>query len=125
HAGDPALEELARSVDERMAVAARAEQERLHMLAARWFAQRIGEAHTGRIIAIKPFGLVLHLEGTGVSGILATDALPGAPLTPEPDGGALVGGSAKAPVRYTLGERLAVEVSGVNELLGRIDLVPR
>jgi ribonuclease R len=125
HAGEPALEELARSVDERMAAAARAEQERLHMLAARWFSQRIGEAHTGRVIAIKPFGLVLHLEGTGVSGIVQTDALPGAPLTPEPDGGALVGGTTEAPVRYTLGERLEVEVSGVNELLGRIDLVPR
>jgi len=109
-----ALNELARR-------ARKAETERLRMTAARWFGGRIGERFTGNVVAVKPFGLIVQLAGTGVSGSVQADNLPGENLTLDSSRLSLVGTDG---TRYTVGESLEVEVASANEELGRIDLLP-
>ncbi|MEM9695378.1 MAG: ribonuclease R family protein, partial [Myxococcota bacterium] len=115
---DQQVEALAQDLNERAFRASRAERERLRMLAARWFAKRGGEQHVGHVVAIRPFGLVVHLEGVGVTGTIELDAL--GPGQAEIGRYAISVGSQ----RYHLGASLTVEVTGTDERLGRIDLKP-
>jgi len=113
-----ANEALALHLNEQHRAASRAERERTWMLTARLFATRIGERARGNIVSIKPFGLVVQLEGSGVTGTIATEALPGGPFTIERAKTELAG----ATRRYAIGEPLEVVVAGANEALGRIEL---
>jgi ribonuclease R len=103
HAGDPGLEALAVDLNERARRAAKAESERVRMLAARLFATRVGETFRGNVIAVKPFGLVVQLVGMAVTGTVAEYE--------------------KGHRNYSLVDSLDVRIASTNEDLGRIDLV--
>ncbi len=117
-AGDPAVEALSQHVNRAAYTATKAEAERHRMVVARWFASRIGERATGNVVSVKPFGLVVQLKGTGATGTVAMDALPGGPYRVEGGGYAAVGEQR----RYVVGEPLEVVIAGTNEELGRVDL---
>ncbi len=119
-AGDPSLEALAQEVNRAAYVATKAEAERLRMVVARWFSGKVGERVSGNIVAVKPFGLVVQMKGTGATGTVAMDALPGGPYRVEPGGHA----AASEGRRYVVGEPIEVTIAGANEELGRVDLAP-
>ena len=99
-AGDPALEETAAKLTELTLRASKAETERHRMLVARYFAARVGEEVRGNIVAIKPFGLVLQMIGTGATGVI-----------PLEEGHA-----------YRIGDPVEAKVVGADEELGRVEL---
>jgi ribonuclease R len=114
----PSWHALAEHLQRTSVAADKAERDRLHALAARLFAGRLGETFVGRVVAVKPFGLIVQLDGTGVTAILATETLPRGPYRLEPAAQALVG----PDVRYTIGQRLEVVVTAANEEMARIDV---
>lgn len=120
-AGDESLEALATRLNELAYRATKAENERVRMLAARLFATKVGEAFRGNVIAVKPFGLVVQLVGTAVTGTIATELLPGGPFRRDGVRQALVGPEHS----YAIGDPIDVVITGTNEDLGRIDLAPR
>lgn len=115
---DSSWHSLAEHLQRTSVAADKAERDRLHALAARLFASRLGEAFVGRVVAVKPFGLIVQLDGTGVTAVLATEALPKGPYRLDPEAQALVGPEA----RYTIGQRLEVVVTAANEEMARIDV---
>jgi ribonuclease R len=117
-AGDPAVEALAVQINAAAWRATRAENERHRMIVARLFASRVGEREHGNIVGIKPFGLVVQLQGTGVTGTVAMEALPDGPYRTEGEGFALVGPKR----RFAVGEQLEVAIAATNEELGRVEL---
>ena len=117
-AGDPALEAAAVQINRSAYLASKAEAERHRMVVARWFAQKIGERAQGNVVSVKPFGLVVQLEGTGATGTVAMDALPGGPYRVEGGGYAAVSEAR----RFVLGDPVDVVIAGANEELGRVDL---
>ncbi len=119
-AEDPTLEALAAEINELAFRAAKAEAERLRVLAARLFAGRVGERFEGNVISVKPFGLILQLTGTGVTGLVPVESLPGEGHRIHPDTLELV--AADGRHRFAVGAALAVEVRGADEDLGRIEL---
>lgn len=121
HAGDVALQELAEHLNGSALRADKAERERLRMLAARLFASRIGETFAGNVVMVQPFGLIVQLEGTAVTGTVGTDALPGGPWALDHARHALVGES----TTWSIGDPIDVEIVATNEDLGRIELVQR
>ncbi|HEY4116437.1 MAG TPA: RNB domain-containing ribonuclease, partial [Byssovorax sp.] len=119
-AGDLTFEAIAEHVNRVAFAASKAETERHRMLVARLFAHRIGEAVGGRIVSVQPFGLVVQIDGTGATGTVAIDALPGAPHRIDLARQEIVGGAAT----YAVGQPFAAKISATNEDLGRVDLVP-
>ena len=117
-AGDAAIEALALHLNRVAYGAAKAEAERHRMVVARWFSARIGERVSGNIVAVKPFGLVVQMKGTGATGTVAMDALPEGPYRLEPGGHA----ASSESRRYGVGEPVEVVIAGANEELGRVDL---
>ncbi len=100
--------------------AGKAEAERYRMLIARLHASRLGDEIFGNIIALKPFGLLVQIAGTGGVGSIAMDALPGGPFRTDLAAQALIG----AGHRFAVGDSIRATVAAVHEELGRIDLVP-
>ena len=119
-AEDPALEALAADLNELAFRAAKAEDERLRVLAARLFAGRVGERFEGNVISVKPFGLILQLSGTGVTGLVPVESLPGEGHRIHPETLELVAEGGRH--RFAVGSALAVEVRGADEAQGRIEL---
>jgi ribonuclease R len=87
------------------------------MVIARWFASRVGERALGNVVAVKPFGLVVQLKGTGATGTVAMDALPDGPYRVESGGYA----AANERRRFVVGEPIEVRIAGTNEELGRVE----
>jgi ribonuclease R len=119
-AGDEAFELLSQHLNRQARGAAKAEAERHRMLIARLFASRVGEVVEGNIVGIKPFGLIVQMAGTGATGTIATDALPGGPYRVDPAGHAL----AAEGQRYQIGDRVRATIAAANEELGRVELAP-
>jgi len=115
------LSVLAADCDRSSAAAGKAEAERYRMLVARLFADRLGDDVFGNVVALKPFGLVVQMAGTGATGSIAIDSLPGGPFRLDIGAQALVG----TGHRFAVGDRVNATVASVNEELGRIDLVLR
>lgn len=115
---DPALEALARHINVRARLAARAETDRHRMLVAGYMVQHIGEHFSARVVKVRPFGLVAQIDTTLVEGTLAFEALPDGPYTVEPSGGA----ARSATRRYGVGDAVRVTIVGTDASLGRIDL---
>ncbi len=113
-----ALEQLAEALNAQTLRAGKAEQERLRMLVARLFAQRLGEQLEGNVVAVKPFGLVVQLLGTGVTGTVASDSLPRGPYRLDLARSRWVGPEQE----FAVGDPLRVVVSGAQEELGRVEL---
>lgn len=111
---------LAADCDRSSLAAGKAESERYRMLVARMYAGKLGEEVFGNIVAIKPFGLVVQIAGTGATGSIAMESLPGGPFRTDVAAQALIGPG----TRFAVGDRVCATVSSVNEELGRIDLVP-
>ncbi|MDC3956469.1 ribonuclease R family protein [Polyangium jinanense] len=111
---------LAADCDRSSQNAGKAEAERHRMLVARLYASRLGEQVSGNIIAIKPFGLLVQIAGTGAMGSIAMEALPGGPFRTDLAAQALIGHGQ----RFAVGDRIQATVAAVHEELGRIDLVP-
>ena len=112
------LDAIAINLNDRTYRAAKAERERMRMLAARLFKQRIGEKLRGNVVALKPFGLIVQLEKSGITATVSTDELPGGPYKISSDGFAFEGESR----RFVIGQPLRVEVVDADEVLGRIEL---
>ncbi len=119
-AEDPGLEALGADLNELAFRASKAESERLRVLAARLFGGRIGERFEGNVISVKPFGLLLQLTGTGVTGLVPVENLPGDDYRIHPDTLELVATDGRT--RFAVGAALAVEVRGADEAQGRIEL---
>jgi ribonuclease R len=117
-AGDPGIEALAQECNRLSYRASKAETERHRMVVARWFAGRVGERLSGNVVAVKPFGLVVQLKGTGATGSVAMEALPEGPYRVEAGGYA----ATSEKRRYVVGEPVEVEIAGTNEELGRVEL---
>jgi len=119
--GDPELETLAVHLGERAYLAAKAENQRLWCLSARLFQEKIGEVHEGNIVDVKPFGLVVQLAGTGVSGTVSAEALGEGSWRVDPATHAFVGPKGRS---YAIGEPLRIRVAGADDREGRIELEP-
>lgn len=116
---DPDVETLAAGLNRSAYVAGKAEAERHRMLVARLLSGRIGEEVRGNIIAIKPFGLVVQMTGTGATGTVALEALPDGPYQAD-----LVRECARGEKRsYSVGDPMQCVIAATNEELGRIDLL--
>lgn len=113
----PAIEELSAHLERCAARAAKAEAARRRTLVARWAAQRTGDTFGGHVIAVKPFGLIVQLAGTGVTGVVPTDRLPG---SWSHQGHQLVGDGDT----WAIGDPMEVVVDQVDTDRGRIDLRP-
>ncbi|MBK9258633.1 MAG: VacB/RNase II family 3'-5' exoribonuclease [Polyangiaceae bacterium] len=110
---------LAADCDRSSAAAGKAEAERYRMLMARMYAEKLGDEIVGNIVAVKPFGLIVQIAGTGATGSIAIDSLPGGPFRNDVTAQALVGPGQK----FAVGDRVRATVAAVHEDLGRIDLV--
>jgi ribonuclease R len=115
---DPSVEQLGAHISERARAARRAERDRHRVLEARVMAAHVGQEFTGRITRVKPFGLLIQLDGMLVEGLLPVDALPGGPFQPDPKETSLIGKERK----LTLGMPLQVRVVSTAEQLGRVEL---
>ena len=115
---DPTVEQLAMHLNARSRTSSRAEKDRHRVLEARVMASHVGRELTGRITRVKPFGLLVQLDGMLVEGYLPTDTLPGGPYQPDPRETSLVG----AARTFTIGMPLQVRVASTDEQNGRIEL---
>ncbi|HEX8440767.1 ribonuclease R family protein [Archangium sp.] len=115
---DPAVEELAVHVNARSRTAHRAEKDRHRVLEARVMAGHVGGEFQGRVTRVKPFGLLVQLDGMLVEGYLPADTLPDGPYQPDARETSLVGRART----YTIGMPLRVRVASTDENLGRIEL---
>jgi ribonuclease R len=104
--GDPHLARVAEHLNQTTWRASKAENERHRMVIARLFQNRIGEEVRGNIVAIKPFGLVVQMVGTGATGTIASETLAGRADS------------------FAVGDFVTARVTGANEELGRVDLCP-
>lgn len=118
--GDLTFETLAHELNRAALIASKAEAERHRMLVARLFAAKVGERVAGNIVAIKPFGLVVQMKGTGATGTVAMEALPEGPYRVELG----MHAAESAARRYGVGDPIEVIIAGTNEELGRVDLTP-
>ena len=87
------------------------------MLTARWAAQRKGQQFSGYVVAVKPFGFIVQIHGTGVTGAVPAETLGG---TWRHEGHQLLGEGKT----WAIGDELQVTVGEVDEARGRIALVP-
>ncbi|MBI5546239.1 MAG: RNB domain-containing ribonuclease, partial [Deltaproteobacteria bacterium] len=117
-AGDATLEALAQEINAAAYRATKAENERHRMIVARWLSGHIGERAQGNVVGVKPFGLIVQLQGTGVTGTVAMEALPEGPYKVDEANFAV----ASRARRFSVGDPLEVVISGTNEELGRVEL---
>jgi len=110
-----ALGELCAHLNDCAARSAKAEATRRRQLTAQWATDRVGESFPGHVIAIKPFGAIVQLDGTGVTGAVPVESLPG---DWAHEGHQLVGEGDT----WAIGDAMAVRIDKVDEERGRIDL---
>ncbi|MCP4663176.1 MAG: VacB/RNase II family 3'-5' exoribonuclease [bacterium] len=122
HLGVEELERVAAEVNDAAYRARKAETERTRQMVARLFAGRIGEEHHGRIVAVKSFGLVVQLDGLGVTGTVGAEALGPGKWELEEATYSFVAREGTKEKRFMVGEGVAVRVASVDEGLGRLDL---
>jgi ribonuclease R len=124
--GEQLLTGLALELNRSSLRAAKAETERHRMLVAQLFAGRVGERLSGNVVAVKPFGLVVQMLGTGVTGTVAIEGLPGGPyrvnLATQAIEPAAAGEAGSGVRRFSVGDPIEVEIAGTQPELGRVDL---
>jgi ribonuclease R len=98
HPQDPHLAQLAEQLNHLAWKASKAENERFRMVVARLFRDRVGQELLGYVVAIKHFGLIVQLQGTGASGTLPPDS------------------------SLAIGDSVTCRIASVQEELGRIEL---
>ncbi len=115
---DPVLMEIAEHLNAMTWKANKAENERHRMLIARIFKDRIGETVRGNIVAIRSFGIVMQMIGTGATGTISIEALPDGPYQHDNAHHKLIG----AKHTFSIGDFLQATVVSSNEELGRVEL---
>jgi len=118
---DAGLDAIAQHINLRSWNAARAETDRHRTLTARYMAGRLGEAFAARVTQLRPFGVWVQLDGVLVEGAIPYESLPGGPFVVDARGGAAIGPGG----RWEVGQALTVEVSQVDESLGRVEFALR
>ncbi len=111
------LGRLAEHVNRRARAASRAEADRRRTLFARLFASRVGEELPARVVQVRPFGLIVQLDGTWVEGVLPAETLPDGPYAIDDRETALRG----AAREFAIGVPLRVRVASSDEGAGRIE----
>ena len=114
---DPDVEALARHINHRAKLAARAETDRHRMLVAGYMASRVGETFAARIVKIRPFGVVAQIDTTLVEGTVPFEALPDGPCEPDP----LRGEVRTRTGSFAIGDALTVCVVRADPELGRVE----
>ncbi len=122
HLGAPELDRIADEVNDAARRARKAETDRMRQMVARLFAGRIGEVHSAHVVAAKPFGLVVQLDGLGVTGTVGVEALGPGKWELEAATYSLVSRERNDERRFMVGEAVRVRVASVDEELGRLDL---
>ena len=112
------LEVIAEEVNDASRRAAKAEAERLRALIARLFATRVGEEYQAHVVAAKNFGLVVQLDGLGVTGTVALEVLGPGPWRLDEASYSLV----SKRRTHMVGEPIHVRVAAADEALGRLEL---
>lgn len=115
---DERVEEACAAINTRAAVATKAENDRLRAVQAEIMAERLGQTHTGRLTRIRPFGLIVQLDGLGAEGTIPLEALPKGPYQTDPRETSLVGKKRS----FTLGMALRVRIAAADPVAGRIEL---
>ena len=87
---------------------------------AQYFAGRMGERYTGSISWISDMGAFVRLDGTGAEGLVRMASLGNEWWDYDDIRLRLVGESTGTVIE--LGQRVVVEVAGVNVLRGHLDL---
>lgn len=113
----PAVEALARRLNERAGAASKAEALRRRMILARHMEQHLGDDFPARITRILPFGLLAQLDGSAVDGLIPVEALGDGPWEADPRGVSMEGPGE----RFTVGTPVWVRVVAVDPDLGRIE----
>lgn len=81
-------------------------------------AGHVGKQFQARVTRVRPFGLVVQLDGMLVEGVVPADALSGGPFRPDARELSLVGKERT----FTVGMPVTVKVTSTDEQLGRIEL---
>lgn len=117
-AGDQTLEEICRTLNELNRRASRAENERMRQLIARYFSSRVGEELKGNVVGVKPFGMIVQIQGTGATGVVGLEEFPEDRYRLDPIRQTVYGPDEP----YCVGDFVWVQVRGVDEDLGRVEL---
>ncbi|MBN1938043.1 MAG: VacB/RNase II family 3'-5' exoribonuclease [Candidatus Aminicenantes bacterium] len=118
--GYPGLEEAALRSSEQERKAAAAEKDLVEWRIYRFLKERLGDVVSGTIIDFAKNGLIVELDESFVSGLLAYDDLGGDSFAKRPRGA--VKGK-RAGGKYDLGRRLEVQIAAVDPMLRRMTLV--
>ncbi|MCU0662949.1 MAG: VacB/RNase II family 3'-5' exoribonuclease [Myxococcota bacterium] len=116
--GDPQVEQDCSAINERASLASKAENDRLRAVQAEVLSEHTGREYRGRVTRIRPFGLIVQLDGFGAEGIVPLESLPHGPYKVEPRETRLIGNRRT----YTLGMPLKVRVVATDQALGRVEL---
>jgi ribonuclease R len=111
------LGQLAGHLNEKARHADRAERDRHRMLEATLLASRIGETFRARVTRVKPFGLLVQLDGMQVEGVVPTDALGKGPARANASETELTVGERS----WSIGLPLEVRVESADAAAGRIE----
>jgi ribonuclease R len=117
-AGETTTEALASHINERARLAGRAEAERHRMLEAEYMAKHVGEIHPARVTRIRPFGLLVQLDGSGAEGLVPFESLTGGPFRLD----ARETEASSQARRFVIGMPLTVKVVGADPALGRVEM---
>ncbi len=115
---DAEVETLSAHINERARVAARAETERQRMLEASYMSKHLGEVVRARVTRMRPFGLVVQIDESGVEGLVPFDALPGGPYRLA----ARDTEARDADRTFAIGAALRVKIVLADPALGRIEM---
>jgi ribonuclease R len=115
--GDPEVEALGAHINERARAADRAEADRYRIVVAELMTPHIGETYPARITRVRPFGLLVQIDGSLVEGLIPIDALPQGPYQPDAREASLVG----SQLTFTIGMGLMARLAATDPSLGRIE----
>lgn len=99
-------------------VAADAEHQTQDIKIAQYMQSRVGEAFSGMVVELAPFGMFVQLDGLGVSGLLSAREL-GWDAVYDPEVREFSAG--KPRKRWYMGKRVAVQVASVNVHRGHVN----
>lgn len=113
------LPQLCRTCSEQERVADAASRDSQKAKMAELFAEHIGECYAGVVVGCERYGLFVMLDDSCAEGLVPTRALGGEWFTYDSDRMALIG--EESGRRFSLGQRVAVEVVGAYPARGQID----
>lgn len=115
------LPQVCRDCSERERVADAAARDSQKVKMAQLFADRVGERYSGVVVGCERYGLFVMLDDSCAEGLLPVRELGSEWFSFDERRMVLTG--EESGRRFSLGQRLAVEVSGTNPARGQIDFV--